>query len=229
MTFLEKIQLKETDFIVPEEFKEESLEYKKIMATYYAAIKMINTKLGIISDQLQVEGKRNPIEFVKARLKQPESIMNKLVRFGLENTLQSLVKIPDIAGVRIVVTYIDDLYEVANMLAKQDDIKLLKIKNYVKNPKDNGYRSLHLLVEVPVFFADEKKHVQVEVQVRTLAMDLWATLEHDIEYKNNLDFQILKEELKQCADIIFDVEERMQNIKTKMTEMSDKDVQTPNN
>lgn len=221
MTLLNKIQLKETDYLVPEEFKEESQEYKNIMATYYAAIKMIHTKLEILSDQLLVKGKRNPIEFVKARLKQPESIMNKLVRFGLEKTLQSLDKINDIAGVRIVVTYIDDLYEVANMLAKQDDIKLLKIKNYVKNPKTNGYRSLHLLVEVPVFFAEEKKFVKVEVQVRTLAMDFWAALEHDIKYKTNSSYEILKADLKDCADIIFGVEEKMQQIKIKLTEIGE--------
>lgn len=224
MTLLNKIQLKETDYFVPEEFKEEGLEFKKIMSTYYAGIKMVHTKLDIISDQFQVAGKRNPIEFVKARLKQPESIMNKLVRFGLEKTTQSLTKINDIAGLRVVVTYIDDLYEVAHMLAKQDDVKLLKIKNYVKQPKDNGYRSLHLLIEVPIFFVEEKKNVKVEVQIRTIAMDFWASLEHDIKYKTNSDYAVLKEELKLCSEIIYDVEERMQNIKSKLTEMSEKDV-----
>lgn len=223
MTLLNKIQLKEPEYLVPEEFLEEALEYKRIMATYYAAIKMIHTKLEIISDQLIVEGQRNPVEYIKARLKQPESIMNKLVRFGYDKTLQSLDKITDIAGVRVVVTYIHDLYDVANMLAKQDDVKLLKIKNYVKNPKNNGYRSLHLLVEVPVFFKEEKKYIKVEVQVRTLAMDFWASLEHDIKYKTNSGYEKLKEELKDCADVIFDVEERMQNIKIKLKEMSEED------
>lgn len=221
MTLLNKIQLKEPEYLVPEEFKAEGQEYKRIMATYYAAIKKVHTKLEIISDQLIVEGKRNPVEFIKARLKQPESIMNKLVRFGYEKTLQSLDKIKDIAGVRIVVTYIKDLYEVANMLVKQDDVKLLKIKNYVKNPKENGYRSLHLLVEVPVFFIDEKKYVKVEVQVRTLAMDFWASLEHDLRYKSKASYDALKDELKDCADIIFDTEERMQKIKVKLEEMND--------
>lgn len=224
MTILNKIQLKEPDYLVPNEFKEDGLEFKRIMSTYYAAIKMVHTKLEIISDQFQVEGKRNPIEFIKARLKQPQSIMNKLVRFGLESTLPSLYKINDIAGIRIVVTYIDDLYEVANMLAKQDDVKLLKIKNYVKNPKDNGYRSLHLLIEVPVFLREEKKHVKVEVQLRTIAMDFWASLEHDIKYKTNSGYEQLKEELKKCSDIISDVEDRMQGIKTKLIEMSETDV-----
>lgn len=224
MTLLNKIQLKEPEYLVPDEFKEEAQEYKRIMATYYAAIKMIHTKLEIITDQLLVEGQRNPIEFIKARLKQPESIMNKLVKFGYEQTLQSLHKINDIAGVRVVVTYIRDLYDVANMLAKQDDIKLVKIKNYVENPKDNGYRSLHLLVEVPVFFKDEKKYVKAEVQIRTLAMDFWASLEHDIRYKTNSNYEELKQELKDCADVIFVVEERMQKIKTKLGEMSEVDV-----
>ncbi len=224
MTLLNRIQLKDTEYTIPQEFREESLEFKKIMAQYYAAIKMVHTKLEIISDQFQVENKRNPIEFIKARLKHPESIMNKLVRFGLEKTLKSLVTINDIAGIRVVVTYIDDLYEVANMIAKQDDVKLLKIKNYVKNPKDNGYRSLHLLIEIPVFFAEEKKDVKVEVQIRTIAMDFWASLEHDIKYKTNSDYEVLKEELKVCSEIIYDVEERMQNIKSKLTEMSEMDV-----
>lgn len=223
MTLLNKIQLKEPEYLVPDEFKEEAQEYKRIMAQYYAAIKMIHTKLEILTDQLMVEGQRNPVEFIKARLKQPESIMKKVVKFGYEKTLQNLHKINDIAGIRIVVTYIHDLYEIANMLVKQDDVKLLKIKNYVKNPKDNGYRSLHLVIEVPVFFKEEKKYVKVEVQVRTLAMDFWASLEHDIKYKTNSSYKRLKDELKDCADVIFDVEERMQNIKTKLTEMSEKD------
>lgn len=223
MTLLNKIQLKEPEYVIPKEFKEEGQEYKRIMSTYYAAIKMIHTKLEIISDQLVVEGLRNPIEYIKARLKQPESIMKKLVKFGYKKTLQDIDKINDISGVRVVVTYIDDLYEVANMLVKQDDVKLLSIKNYVEIPKDNGYRSLHLLVEVPVFFKDEKKYVKVEVQVRTLAMDFWASLEHDIKYKVNSSYSELKDELKDCADVIFSVEERMQHIKTKLGEMSEKD------
>lgn len=223
MTLLNKIQLKEPEYVIPKEFKEEGQEYKRIMSTYYAAIKMIHTKLEIISDQLVVEGLRNPIEYIKARLKQPESIMKKLVKFGYKKTLQDIDKINDISGVRVVVTYIDDLYEVANMLVKQDDVKLLSIKNYVEIPKDNGYRSLHLLVEVPVFLKDEKKYVKVEVQVRTLAMDFWASLEHDIKYKVNSSYSELKDELKDCADVIFSVEERMQHIKTKLGEMSEKD------
>ncbi len=215
---LNKIQLKEPNYSVPEEFKKEEALYKQIMMSYYAAIKMVHTKLEILSDQLQVISLRNPIEFIKARLKNPESIMKKLIYHGLEKTTASLSKLNDIAGVRVVVTYLQDLHEVAEMLAKQDDVKLLQIKDYVKKPKPNGYRSLHLLIEVPVFFANERKDIKVEVQIRTIAMDFWASLEHDLDYKIGVNHQSLKDELKECSLIIADVENKMQAIKTRLKE-----------
>lgn len=218
---LNKIQLKQPSFEVPQAFKEQESQYKKIMMNYYAAIKVVHTKLEILSDQLQVSSSRNPIEFIKARLKEPKSIMNKLVSHGYEKTLDGLSKITDIAGVRVVVTYLEDLYEVANALANQDDVKLINIRDYVKKPKDNGYRSLHILIEVPVFFGDKRRMTRVEVQIRTIAMDFWASLEHDIKYKspvNNLD---LKGDLKECSNIISDVEERMQTIKSKLKEIEE--------
>ena len=179
---------------------------------------MVHTKLEILSDQLHVNAKRNPIEFIKARLKNPESIMKKLIDHGLKKTTASLTKINDIAGVRVVVTYLEDLYEVANMLVQQDDVKLIQIKDYIKKPKENGYRSLHLVIEVPVFFSNEKIDTKVEVQIRTIAMDFWASLEHDMKYKTNSSFKELKVELKECSEIISDVETKMQNIKSKLSE-----------
>ncbi len=217
---LNKIQLKEPNYAVPEEFLKEEKQYRQIMMNYYAAIKMVHTKLEILSDQLQVNFSRDPIEFIKARLKNPESIMKKLIGDGLDKTIESLAKITDIAGVRVVVTYLDDLYEIANMLVNQDDVKLINIKDYVKKPKSNGYRSLHLLIEVPVFFANERKEIKVEVQIRTIAMDFWASLEHDMKYKANTNHLDLKSDLKECSEIISDVENRMQNIKTRLKELS---------
>lgn len=222
---LNKIQLKEPNYAVPEEFKKEEKQYKKIMMNYYAAIKTVHTKLEILSDQLQVSSFRNPIEFIKARLKNPESIMKKLVNHGYEKTTEGLSKITDIAGVRVVVTYLEDLYEIANMLVIQDDVKLIYIKDYVKKPKENGYRSLHLLIEVPVFTGAQRIEMKVEVQIRTIAMDFWASLEHDLKYKSPVNHLNLKSDLKECSDIISEVEDRMQNIKSKLKEIENGAVQ----
>lgn len=221
---LNKIQLKEPNYAVPEEFKKEEKQYQQIMMNYYAAIKMVHTKLEILSDQLQVNSFRNPIEFIKARLKNPESIMKKLVSHGYDKTIEGLSKITDIAGIRVVVTYLEDLYEIANMLVTQDDVKLINIKDYVKKPKSNGYRSLHILIEVPVFFSDQRVETKVEVQIRTIAMDYWASLEHDMKYKSPVNHLGLKEDLKECSEIISDVETKMQNIKTRLKEYADESV-----
>lgn len=221
---LNKIQLKEPNFAVPVEFKEEEKQYKQIMMNYYAAIKMVHTKLEILSDQLLVNYLRNPIEFIKARLKNPESIMKKLVNHGLDKTIEGLSKINDIAGIRVVVTYLDDLYEIANALVNQDDVKLINIRDYVKKPKDNGYRSLHLLIEVPVFFGEDRRMTKVEVQIRTIAMDFWASLEHDMKYKSGFNHSDLHNDLKECSTIISDVEQRMQNIKTKLKEIANNEI-----
>ncbi|MBM7453305.1 putative GTP pyrophosphokinase [Acholeplasma morum] len=203
----------------PVEFQDSKDEYKKLMMAYYAAMREVQTKFEILNDELNLRHSRNPIEFIKVRIKKSQSILDKLSRYGLDKTLDNLKQINDIAGVRIVCTYVDDIYEIANMFVRQDDVTLVQIKDYIKKPKPNGYRSLHLTIEIPVYFSDSKRKLRVEVQIRTIAMDFWASLEHDMKYKKDLDIlPALKEELKQCAEVIADTDIRMQKIKNRLDE-----------
>lgn len=193
----------------------EKLEkYHLFMTMYNSAIKEVRTKFEILNDDLSVTHKRNPIEMIKSRIKTPQSIVEKLKRKGYPLTLESLVEnINDVAGIRVICSFVDDIYEVANMLVSQDDVTLLKVNDYIKEPKENGYRSYHMIVEVPVFFSTHKQNMKVEVQLRTIAMDFWASLEHKMRYKKDIEnAQAITEELKYCADIISQTDLRMQNI-----------------
>ena len=188
---------------------------------YSCAIREVKTKLEVLNDELSVRYNRNPIEFIKSRLKKPISILKKLEKNGYELTLESVMaNLNDVAGVRVVCYFIDDIYDVARWLAKQDDIRLLEVKDYIRHPKNNGYRSLHMIVEIPVFFSEEKRQMRVEVQIRTIAMDFWASLEHQLRYKRDLDKvdnpEAIGKELKQCAEIIADTDLRMQEIREKI-------------
>ena len=213
----EKNLLTESTLQTPIEFIQQQAEYQRLMMAYYAAMREVQTKFEILNDELNVRYRRNPIEFIKVRLKKNQSILDKLSRYGLERTLDNLKHINDIAGVRIVCTYLDDIYEIANMFVSQDDVTLIQIKDYIKKPKENGYRSLHLTIEIPVYFSDSKRRLRVEVQIRTIAMDFWASLEHDMKYKNNVQVPVaLKNELKECADIISSTDLRMQKIKNEL-------------
>ncbi|MEG1433911.1 MULTISPECIES: GTP pyrophosphokinase [Eubacterium] len=183
---------------------------------YRAAIKEISTKLEILSDEFQHAHERNPIHTMKSRIKSPKSVVEKLARKGFELTCESAREnLDDIAGVRIVCPYIEDIYTVKQLLKAQDDIELVRVTDYIKEPKPNGYRSLHLIVRVPVFFSDHKEQVKVEVQVRTIAMDFWASLEHQLRYKavdpENIPESVSRE-LKECADTIAETDLRMQDI-----------------
>lgn len=218
----ERTLLNESTETIPQEFIDQANLYRRVMQRYYAAIKQVQTKLEILNDELQVTTKRTPIETIKVRLKSPESIIKKMTKQGLEKTLENLDKITDIAGVRVITTYIDDIYDIAYMFAQQADVTVIKIKDYIKRPKANGYRSLHLEVETPVYFSTEKSIMKVEVQIRTIAMDFWASLEHDMKYKviiNGHDH--LKDELKACSEVIHQTDIRMQNIKRKLKELKD--------
>lgn len=181
---------------------------------YNAAIKEIRTKLEILDDEFQVKYDHNPIHHMEYRLKSPESIVAKLHRRRLELSLESIWNhLTDVAGVRLICHYIDDIYRIAELLLKQDDIKLVKKNDYIARPKPNGYRSLHLIVEVPVFLAESTKFVPVEIQIRTIAMDFWACLEHQLEYKtNNAVSNDLRQRLKNCAESISDIDVEMQSI-----------------
>jgi len=193
-------------------------QLKELQMLYNSAIKEVTTKLEILNEELSIKNERNPIEFITSRVKSPNSIVEKLHRKELQVTLNNIkLHINDVAGVRVVCSFIDDIYEIANMLIRQDDIKLLEVKDYIQNPKPNGYRSLHLLIQVPVFLSENKRNMKVEIQIRTMAMDFWASLEHDLKYKRDIEneFEINKE-LKECADIISNTDFRMLNIRDKI-------------
>lgn len=195
-------------------------QFEELMMMYKCAIREVKTKLEVLNDEFSVKYKRNPIEFIKDRIKEPMSIVDKLRRDNNEISIPSIMyNLNDVAGIRVICSFIDDIYDVANMLTKQDDIKLIKMKDFIKNPKDNGYRSLHLIVEVPVFFSDRKQPMKVEVQIRTIAMDFWASLEHKLKYKKDIkECQLISEELKQCADVISSTDNKMQEIKYRIDE-----------
>lgn len=196
-------------------------QFKEFMMMYASAIKEIRTKFEILNDDLSVTYNRNPIEMIKSRIKTPESIVGKMRRRGLEISMNSLLyNIDDVAGVRVVCSFIDDIYEVANMLVSQDDVTLISVKDYIKNPKPNGYRSYHMIVEVPVYFANRRQNMKVEVQLRTIAMDFWASLEHSMKYKKNVKgSEQVVAQLKECADEISYIDRKMQNINYSISEM----------
>ena len=201
-------------------FESDAKEFQKMMMMYSCAIKEIKTKLQVLNDELSIKRQRNPIEFIKTRVKQPDSIASKLRRKGYPVTVQSVFEnLSDVAGVRVICAFIDDIYKVADMLTAQDDIELIKRKDYIKNPKMNGYRSLHLIIEVPVFFSDHKEQIRVEVQIRTIAMDFWASLEHQLKYKKDIDdAESIMYELRACADVINRTDYHMQSLRDRIVE-----------
>ena len=190
---------------------------------YEAGIKEIRTKLEILDSEFKVKYDHNPIHHIESRLKKPESIIKKAIDKDVTLTEKEIMRhIHDIAGIRVICNYIDDVYVVAQLLINQDDIKLIKIKDYIQNPKDNGYRSLHLVLEVPIFFAKGVQPIHVEVQLRTIAMDFWASLEHKLKYKtdNNVPEDI-KKELIQCAMSISELDYKMQSIHNRLNNDSE--------
>ncbi len=199
-------------------------QFKGFMMIYNCAIREVKTKFEVLNEDLSVLRKRNPIEFIESRVKSPESILKKLKRKKLPYSLGSIVdNINDIAGVRVICGFIDDIYEVAHMLEIQDDVTVLEVKDYIKNPKPNGYRSYHMIVEIPVFFASQKQLIKVEVQLRTIAMDFWASLEHQMRYKDRKKVSDVKQivsELKECADVIAATDEKMQQINKRIASIN---------
>ncbi len=195
-------------------------KFQEIMMMYGCATREVRTKLEVLNDDFSVRYKRNPIEIIKTRVKQPLSLFQKINRRGLaveENTL--LNEIQDIAGVRVICSFIDDIYEVARLLVGQDDITLLNVKDYIRDPKPNGYRSLHLIIQVPVFFADHAQKMTVEVQIRKLAIEYWTSLEHEMHYKKDdplANAAEIEEELRQCAETIAETDKRLQAIRMKI-------------
>lgn len=198
----------------PIEFKNRIELYQEIMMMYNCAIKEVVTKFEILNDELRVRYHRSPIEFIQSRVKEPQSIIEKINRKGYDPDIESLDHICDIAGVRIICSFIDDIYEVVEMFLRQDDITLIKAKDYIIQPKENGYRSYHMIVEVPVFFSEMKKPLKVEVQIRTIAMDFWASLEHKLKYKKCLSNENeLTARLRNSASAIAELDLEMQGIR----------------
>lgn len=185
--------------------------WKTIMFLYNAALKEVETKLEILNDEFQHVHQYNPIEHIKTRIKTPESIVKKLKRYGYETSVENMVKyINDIAGVRLICSFTSDIYRLASMIGNQSDLKVISIKDYIKNPKDSGYKSFHMLVSVPVFLSDSVVQTKVEIQIRTIAMDFWASLEHKIYYKfEGHAPAYISEDLKACADMISELDDRM--------------------
>lgn len=185
--------------------------WKTVMFLYNAALKEVGTKLEILNDEFHHVHQYNPIEHIKTRIKTPESIVKKLKRNGYESSIENMVKyINDIAGVRLICSFTSDIYRLAEMIGNQSDLKVLSIKDYIKYPKDSGYKSYHMLVSVPVFLSDSVVETKVEIQIRTIAMDFWASLEHKIYYKFEGNApENISQDLKECADMVSALDERM--------------------
>jgi putative GTP pyrophosphokinase len=193
----------------------------RFMMMYKFALHEVETKIEILQEEFQLLHDYNPIEHTKSRVKSPESIMKKLYRKGGASSLEDIKRnIQDIAGIRITCSFISDIYRISEMLQAQKDLKILTIKDYIKNPKPNGYKSLHMLVEVPVFMSDGEEMVCVEIQIRTIAMDFWASLEHKIFYKYNESVpDRLLEDLKNAADTAYELDLKMEQLQQEMEEI----------
>ncbi|WP_288596220.1 GTP pyrophosphokinase family protein [uncultured Thomasclavelia sp.] len=189
-------------------------EFMALQQLYDAGIKEVRTKLEILDDEFKIKHDHNPIHHMEYRLKSVNSILGKLEKRGLEVSLDSIVtNLTDIAGVRVICNYVSDVYKIADLLIKQSDIKLIAKKDYIKHPKENGYRSLHLVVEVPIFLAEKVQPTTVEIQIRTIAMDFWASLEHHLRYKADNEVPDgVRDELMECAKTISNLDYKMQGI-----------------
>lgn len=204
---------------------EEVDSWKEVTLIYSSALKEIGTKLEILNDEFQHVHRYNPIEHIKSRLKTPESIVKKLKKYGYESTIANMVKyINDIAGVRVICSFTSDMYRIAEMIANQDDIKVISIKDYMENPKASGYKSYHMLVTIPIFLSDRIVDAKVEIQIRTVAMDFWASLEHKIHYKFEGNApQEIKDELIECARMVSELDARMLSLNEQIKRIADND------
>lgn len=188
--------------------------FAELMTQYRCAIMEIETKLNVLNAEFSLAYSRNPIESIKTRLKSPRSILEKLRRKGHEISVESIEQnLTDVAGIRVICSFVEDIYTLEKMLSSQDDIILLERKDYIAHPKPNGYRSLHLIVDIPIFLTSQKKHMKAEVQFRTIAMDFWASLEHKLKYKKDIqDANEVAAELKEVADTISAMDMKMQQL-----------------
>ena len=197
--------------------KDNALTFHKLMAYYKCALMEVETKFNVLNEEYSLEYDRNPISNIKTRLKSPISIKEKLERNNYPVTTESIeTNLNDVAGIRVICSFPEDVYTLANALLRQDDIQLITKKDYIKNPKENGYRSLHLIVAIPIFLSCEKRIMKVEIQLRTIAMDFWASLEHQLRYKKDTEFsEDMMKELYACAKVSADLDMRMDKLRQK--------------
>lgn len=220
--FIEPVKKALVNNNVMDIIEDNMMPFKKLMAYYNCAIMQVETKFDVLNQEFSLEYDRNPIETIKTRLKSPDSIVKKLTRRNLPLTTGSIREnLNDVAGVRVICSFTEDIYLLADCLLQQDDVKLIQVKDYIKNPKPNGYRSLHLIIEVPIYLKDQKKNMRVEVQLRTIAMDFWASLDHKLSYNKEIpddEANILKRELLECAQASSDLDRRMEDIKNRIVD-----------
>lgn len=197
--------------------------WTEVTLIYNSALKQISTKLDILNDEFQHVHRYNPIEHLKSRIKTPESIVKKLKRHGYESTISNMVRyVNDIAGIRVICSFTSDIYQIAEMISNQSDINVISVKDYIVNPKPSGYKSYHMLVSVPVYLSDRIEDTKVEIQIRTVAMDFWASLEHKIHYKfegNAPDH--IREQLVECSRIVSDLDTRMLNLNREIQQIEE--------
>lgn len=203
-----------------EEMRERTQGFVKLMTYYKCAMMEVETKFNVLNEEFSLQHDRNPISSVKCRLKSPVGIKRKLEKYGCPYTLEAIRNtVHDVAGVRVCCSFLDDVYMLADAFLGQDDVTLITKKDYIKNPKENGYRSLHLIVGIPIFLANEKQIMHVEIQLRTIAMDFWASLEHQLRYKKDREFTSeMAQELLHCAEMSADLDERMDRLRSQLTE-----------
>lgn len=206
------------NYDILKEIDDSAQDFRVLMMQYDCAMLEVKTKLEVLNKELSLLNSRNPFESIKCRIKSPESIIGKLEKMGLAFNVENIEKhLNDIAGIRVICSFPEDIYMLVDCLLQQDDIILIEKKDYIMNPKPNGYRSLHLILDIPIFLTDEKKHMRVEVQFRTIAMDFWASLEHKMKYKKDIEnADSISEELKYCADLISQLDRRMQQIRNRI-------------
>jgi putative GTP pyrophosphokinase len=198
-------------------------QWKSVIFLYDSALREINTKIEILNNEFVHIYNYNPIEHIKSRLKTPDSIVKKLKRYGYDVTIDNMVeKLNDIAGIRIICSFTSDIYQIAAMITKQSDVTVVYVKDYIENPKPNGYKSYHMVVTIPIYLTDGPVDTKVEVQIRTVAMDFWASLEHKIYYKFEGNAPAyLQQELKACADVVNMLDKKMFSLNQAILELSE--------
>ncbi|MCI9032852.1 MAG: GTP pyrophosphokinase family protein [Lachnospiraceae bacterium] len=196
--------------------------WKEVIFVYNSALKEIGTKLEILNDEFQHVHRYNPIEHIKSRVKTSESIVKKLKNHGYESNIDNMIKyVNDIAGIRVICSFTTDIYRIADMLKRQNDIRVISVKDYIKNPKPSGYKSYHMIISLPIYLSEEKVDVKVEIQIRTVAMDFWASLEHKINYKFETNVpEHIKEELYACARMVSELDAKMLSLNEEVQQLS---------